>query len=116
MSTDGQTTNMLTPKDPDSFDLIDNSAAFTSQFISAKVEKCNVLTSQVECASLEDIRKYLSSHTLGIVTAINFIDYREVDPYKGPLKNAAQWVELRRIDYMPEYYNMRRISLREHQI
>ena len=50
------------------------------------------------------------------MTAINFIDYREVDPYKGPLKNAAQWVELRRIDYMPEYYNMRRISLREHQI
>ena len=105
---------MLTIKDPDSFDLIDNSAALTSQFITAKVEKCNDATSEVKCASIDEISDYIDRHNLGIMTAINFIDYREVGPYKGPLNNAAQWVELRRISYNPATYNQRRISLREH--
>jgi len=30
---------------------------------------------------------------VALITASSFVDYGEVDPYKGPVKHAMQWVE-----------------------
>ena len=62
-----------------------------------EVLQCNAATSNVTCATPNDIATYINNHRIGIVTATNYIDYGEVDPYKGPMKNAFQWIEYKEI-------------------
>ena len=78
--------------------------------------RCNNATSSVPCASYEEINTYISSRRFGLVTLFNFIDYDTVDPFKGPLKTAFQWVELNAINYTKESYISSRISLKQHRI
>lgn len=86
MSSDGKA-KIYTIKDLDSVELINDSVRIGSQYLTAKVEKCNEEKSRVACASQSEIQDYFSRHKLMIVTATNYIDFSEVDSFEGPLRS-----------------------------
>ena len=78
--------------------------------------RCSNQTSTVTCASPDEITSYLAAHRLGLVTVLNYIDYDEVDPGKGPLKSAFQWIELLELKFEEKAFGTKRISFQEHRI
>ena len=88
MSGDGST-NIYTLKNPAQYELKGNNNSFFSQYLSFQLKKCNSVTSEVPCADFganeEKLIEYVSAHNLVILQASSFIDYDEVDPFKGPL-------------------------------
>ena len=115
MSGDGST-KIFTIKNPEKYDFINTASTFDSRYITLEILECDAATSIVPCAAPEDRESYIKNHRIGIVTATNYIDYGEVDPYKGPLKSAFQWIEFDEILLNDDFYTYRRISLREHQV
>ena len=75
-------------KDPENINLVDNSSSFNSEFLNVQIHRCNNATSTVTCASYAEIDTYIQDRRFGFGTLLNFIDYDEVDPFKGPLKTA----------------------------
>ena len=104
----------MTIKNPEKYDLINTSANFDSKFIVFEILKCNVNTSSVGCASPEEIKDYVNNRSLGLISNFNFVDYDDVEPYKGPLKNTVQWIEFFPLTYSEKTYSMKRHSLKEH--
>ena len=51
----------------------------------------------MECADFgkndELLIEYLAQHNFAVLTAYNFVDYDEVDPFKGPIKHASNIVD-----------------------
>ena len=115
MSGDG-TTNILTIKNPEKYDLINSSATFNSQFVVLEILKCEQETSSVQCAGHDEIVDYVTQHRLGLLTAFNYVDYGEVEPYQGPLKHAMQWIEFFQLPYSETAYSMKRHSFKEHRV
>ena len=70
-------------------------ASYNSRFLALTILKCNNETSSVECASEEEFKQYLKNHTLSLITAYNYIDYDEVEAFKGPMKHTMQWVDIK---------------------
>ena len=77
---------------------------------------CDRDAQQADCASEEEFTKHLAEHQLGIITAFNYINFDEVDPFKGPLKDASQWIDSFKLDHFPDEVTMRRYSMQEHRI
>lgn len=73
-----------------------------SQFLSFVIQACNPAESKVECASSEEIDRYVDSHAITLTTINSFVDYSEVDPGKGPVKqmlNALAFMNLKSDTY-----------------
>ena len=89
-SPDGKTTNILTLKDPHSFSIRDAFSSINSEYLAFLVQRCNNATSTVTCADFgeneENLGNYLAQYDFGLMTITNFIDYDEVDPFVGPMK------------------------------
>ena len=55
---------------------------------------CDNSTSTVACASFganyELLYEYLAKYSLMVFRTSNYIDYDEVDPFKGPLKKISE--------------------------
>ena len=56
------------------------------------------MTSKVPCADFgandEKLIEYLNKHELALISADSFINYDEVDPFKGPVKHIVKLVDL----------------------
>ena len=65
-----------------------------AEFFSFFIKMCDNSTSTVACASFgenyELLYEYLAPYTLFIFKTNNYIDYDEVDPFKGPLKKISE--------------------------
>ena len=92
LSEDGST-EIITASNPESIDLVDNSASFTSRSLSIQISRCDSDDSSVECASEPEFLQFMEKFSFAIITAINFVDFGDVEPFIGPIKNAMQFVE-----------------------
>lgn len=89
--------------------------------MSFQIHRCDNSTSEIECAYFgendEHLYEYLERHSLGVIKGINYIDYDSIDPFKGPLKHACDWVELIKVHKIEsDNWQFRRFSLNEHVI
>lgn len=61
------------------------------------IRMCNNSTSPVECAPFGDnyelLDEYLARHSLFMQKTTNYVDYDEVEPFVGPVKQTSQVVE-----------------------
>jgi len=78
------------------------------------VLRCNSETSPVPCASDEELDAYLEAHELGFLTAYNFIDYGDIKPFEGPLRQTSKMIEMTKLAYSPTELTMKRLPLKEH--
>ena len=66
------------------------------EFFAFMIKMCDNSTSSVVCAPFGDnyelLYEYLERHELFIFKTTNYIDYDEVDPFKGPLKRISEIV------------------------
>ena len=92
LSEDGST-EIVTASSPESIDMVDNSASFTSRSLSFQISRCDSNDTSVECASEPEFVQYMDKFSFAIITAINFVDFGDVEPFRGPIKNAMQFVE-----------------------
>ena len=94
MSGDGST-HIYALKNPEEFSLQGNPEAFQSQYLSFSISKCNNATSQEPCADFgtneEKLIEYLSKHNIALLSANSYVDFDEVDPFKGPVKQYEVW-------------------------
>ena len=122
-SGDGST-NIYTLKDKEEYNLIDNSASSTAQFLNFAIKRCDNATtiSSMECADFgkndELLIEYLAQHTFAVLTSNNYVDYNEVDPFEGPIKHASNFVDNIELQQHLDQgrTKLRRFSFIEHQI
>ena len=113
-------TNIYTIKDPEKYSLKNSvgSSTLDAEFFSFVIKMCDNSTSTVVCASFgenyEHLIEYLTRFSLFIFTTTNYIDYDEVDPFKGPIKQISELayiVKLATLEH--EYSQFRRSSFTE---
>ena len=121
VSGDGST-EILTLQDPELYSLIDNGASTTSQFLSLQIKKCDKQTSAIACADFGEDEQflidYLSKHLVTVISAFNYIDYDEIDPFLGPLKYGTQWISVveGKELLIPNKISKNRFSFVEHRV
>ena len=120
-SPDGKTTNILTLKDPHSYSIRDAFSSFNSEYLAFLVHRCNNATSTVTCADFgeneEHLGNYLAQYNMGLMSITNFIDYDEVDPFVGPMKQIEEWQQVKPIELKKDKtFEYNTIKLVEHKI
>ena len=82
-------TRIFTLKDTEEYMLVDNAAATTANYLNFMIKRCDNATSEVTCADFgandENLRAHLGGFNLGLISAFNFIDYKDMVPFEGPV-------------------------------
>ena len=56
-----------------------------ARFLTIEIHRCDQETSLHECADDAEFAAYLLRYEVTLITASNFIEYEDVDPFDGPL-------------------------------
>ena len=81
--------------------LSDNAAATTANYLNFMIKRCDNETSEVTCADFgendENLKAHLAQFNLGLISAFNFIDYTDMEPFVGPVKHASNFIDNARL-------------------
>ena len=77
-------TNFLTIKDPSSYGLSGN--LYVGKSLAVDLVRCQPNVSPLPCAEESEIEEYMQKHTLWFSNIRSFIDYENVEPGIGPVK------------------------------
>ena len=98
--------------EPERYTLIDNAVSENARYMIADIRTCNLATSNITCASEQELVEFYSRHKLVILKTDNFIDYDDnVEPFKGPLKKTSQVLTISDIRYDKVNFFIKRFSL-----
>ena len=94
--TEGRDPYLYTIKDIHNYSLINNVESQFGTIFHFKINKCNNSTSEVTCADFgpndEKLNNYLHSATFIAFSALNYVDYNNVEPFIGPVVRTLQYM------------------------
>ena len=92
----------------------------SSEYLSFQIKACDNQTSTVTCADFGDdealFKEYLDKHSLLILNVVNFVDYSNIEPFEGPLKQTTQFMDVISLGENPSMTLYTRYSFVEHQV